>query len=177
MTTVKDALAEAYASAPHQEIIYWTLEIRHSSFLDDEGNPVAIRLVRDEEDLMARLEPDAPLNAGEEVEFINCPWEFTLPKVEEGAAPEAKLGISNVTRYITPYLENGVSQLTALEITLRPYLLSDLSGPQMDPVLTLVLTKVSVDAFSVSGTAGADDMVNYPFPGDTYNTSRFRNLA
>ena len=177
MTTIKEALAEAYASAPHEEIIFYTLEIRHSSFLDDQGNPVAIRLVRDEENLLARLESDAPLNAGEVVEFTACAFDFTFPGVEEGSAPEAKLGIGNVTRYITPYLENGVTQLTALEITLRPYLMSDLSAPQMDPVLTLVLSKIHVDAFAVTGTAGADDMVNFPFPADTYNTSRFRNLA
>lgn len=177
MAVIKEALAEAYASAPHAEIILYTLEIRHSSFLDDEGNPTAIRLVRDEENLRARLEPDAPLHGGQEVEFIACAWDFTFPPVEENSTPAAKLNIGNVTRYITPYLENGVSQLDALDIALRPYLISDLSGPQMDPVLSFVLTKVRVNQFAVSGTADVDDFVNYPFPGEIYSTSRFRNLA
>lgn len=177
MTGIQEALAEAYASAPSQEIIFHTLEIRHPSFIDDDGQPTAIRLVRENEDLVARLEPDAPLNGGEEVNFIACGFDFVLPKIEEGSAPELQLTIGNVSRHITPYLENSVSQLNPIEVTYRPYLLSDLSRPGMDPVITMMLTKVSVDAFTVSGSATVNDLVNFPFPNDAYTTSRFRNLA
>lgn len=177
MTGITEAMAEAYVSAPHEEIIFHTIEIRHPSFLDDDGNPTAIRLVQENEDLVAALESDAPLNPGQWVTFTACPFDFKLPKVEEGSAPGIELTIGNVTRFITPYLEGSVSQLNPIEATYRPYLLSDLSRPQMDPVLTMSITKVSVDAFSVSGKATGDELVNFPFPNDRYTTDRFKNLT
>ena len=46
-TTLSQALKEAYASAPSEVILLHTLELRHPSFVDDNGNPTAIRVVRD----------------------------------------------------------------------------------------------------------------------------------
>ena len=55
-TLLSEALREAYASAPSDVVILHTLELRHPSFLDDDGQPIAIRVVRDNQDLTARLE-------------------------------------------------------------------------------------------------------------------------
>jgi len=41
-TTLSQALKEAYASAPSNVIIYPTLELHHSSFKDEQGNPAPI---------------------------------------------------------------------------------------------------------------------------------------
>ena len=67
---LSEALREAYASAPSDVVILHTLELRHPSFIDDNGLPMAIRVVRDNQNLTARMEGTAPLNAGEMVEFI-----------------------------------------------------------------------------------------------------------
>ena len=63
--TLEQAIREAYASAPADTVILHTLELRHPAFADDDGRPTAIRVVRDNVDLTARLEAGAPLDAAE----------------------------------------------------------------------------------------------------------------
>ena len=55
--TLSLALREAYASAPSDVVILHTLELCHPDFKDDEGQPIAVRLVRDHQDLSAKLVP------------------------------------------------------------------------------------------------------------------------
>ncbi len=50
---LSEAIKEAYASAPSEQIILHTLELRHPAFVDEAGQPVAIRVVRDTSDLWA----------------------------------------------------------------------------------------------------------------------------
>ena len=57
--SISQAIKEAYAAAPSDVVILHTLELRHPAFKDDEGQPTAIRVVRDHVDLTARLEPTA----------------------------------------------------------------------------------------------------------------------
>jgi hypothetical protein len=57
---LSEAIKEAYASAPSDQIILHTLELRHPAFVDHAGQLVAIRVVRDTGDLWARLESQAP---------------------------------------------------------------------------------------------------------------------
>ncbi len=53
---LSEAIKEAYASAPSEQIILHTLELRHPAFVGETGQLVAIRVVRDTGDLWARLE-------------------------------------------------------------------------------------------------------------------------
>ena len=46
-TLLSEALREAYASAPSDVVILHTLELRHPSFLDDDGQHNDIRTLRD----------------------------------------------------------------------------------------------------------------------------------
>ena len=46
-TLLSQALREAYASAPSDVVILHTLELRHPAFVDDDGQSIAIRVVRD----------------------------------------------------------------------------------------------------------------------------------
>ena len=41
---LSEALREAYASAPSDVVILHTLELRHPSFIDDDDQPMAIRV-------------------------------------------------------------------------------------------------------------------------------------
>src|SRR3546814_7299253 len=80
---LSEAIKETYASAPSQQIILHTLELRHPAFVDEAGQPVAIRVVRDTGDLWARLESQAPLQAGERVQFVAMGFELDLPPRSE----------------------------------------------------------------------------------------------
>ena len=68
--TLSDALKEAYASSPSDVVILHTLELRHPDFKNEAGVTTAIRVVRDQQDLFARLEPSAPLYPSQMVRFV-----------------------------------------------------------------------------------------------------------
>ena len=102
---LSEAIKEAYASAPSQQIILHTLELRHPAFVDDAGQLVAIRVVRDTGDLWARLESQAPLQAGERVQFVAMGFELDLPPVDTMPVPEITVTLDNVSREIVRHLD------------------------------------------------------------------------
>lgn len=168
--TLDDALAEAYASAPSAEIILHTLEIRHPAF----STPV--RVVRDNQDFTAYLEADAPVNAGEQVTFIGLAFDFVLPSVEASKSPELEVRLDNVSGELIEYLDLAANSAQLIEMTYRPYLASDPSGPQMDPPLTLVVRSATASVFQVTAIAGFGDIANRKFPNQVYDTERFPGL-
>lgn len=179
VTLYQQALKEAYAANPADDVVLDTIEIRHPAFVDDNGNATAIRIVRGYDDIVATLESDAPLNAGQAVTFIGAAFNFVLPGFEEGQIPQLQITLDNVSREVTEHLEQAIGQLAPIEVTYRPYLHSDLSGPQMDPPIHMLLTSVTVDVFQVTGTATLNDVHNWGFPatvGGYYTTSRFPGL-
>lgn len=169
--SLSDALAEAYASAPAQEVILHTLEIRHPTFT------TPIRVVRDHRDLTAWLEASAPVDPGGEVTFIGFAFDFILPELGKSKSPEIEIVLDGASGEIVSYLDAAAQSQELIEVTYRPYLASDLSGPSMNPPLTLVIRSVSADVFRVRARAGYADLSNRKFPGETYDTERFPGLA
>ena len=175
--TLSEAIQEAYAHAPSDAIILHTLELRHPDFRDEAGTPVAIRVVRDQVDLTARLEADAPLNAGQLVTFIAMGFELDLPPVDTMPVPEITVTLDNVSREIVRHLDAAAESQSVIEVTYRPYLSTDLEGPQMDPPIHLVLTEVEADIFRVTGRARMLDVGNKAFPGISYTAKTFPGLT
>lgn len=162
------ALAIAYASAPETDVLLDTLEFRHASFITA-GLPYAVRVVNDHTPLLAYLEDDAPLNAGEEVEFMPLRFSLTRPsESDSGSTPELELVIDNAARALVPYLDAVKESRDPIEITWRPYLAADLAAPHMTPVLTLYLTTVSLNMSQVVARAGFSNMLNRRFPALEY---------
>lgn len=164
----EQAMKEAYASSPVDEVPLDTLELRHSEFVDEFGEPTAIRVVQGYEDQTLGLEADAPLNGGQMVKFTACRFSLVLPRMEENAIPEIQITISNVSREITKHLEAAIAVLEPIALTYRPYLSTVPEAPQMDPPIHLTLKKVKVDIFQVTGTASLEDVHNWPFPFRKY---------
>jgi Domain of unknown function (DUF1833) len=175
--TYNQAIAEAYASADLDEVILDTLELRHPAFVDDEGNPTAVRLVVSFQNYSLRLENNAPQDGGQYVTFTACPFTFQLPEFGDGTVPQLQIKIDNVSREITKYLEEASTQLTPIGVTYRPYLASDPTQPQMDPPFSFTLSKVTVDVFQATGTATTNDVNNWPFPYTQYTPTRFPGLV
>jgi hypothetical protein len=169
--TLANALKEAYASAPSSEVILHTLEIRHPSFI------TPIRVVRDHADLTAFLEADAPEDPGGEVTFVALAFDFILPEISKGASPEIEISLDNVSGEIIGYLDAAAQTAAMIEVTYRPYLASDLSEPQMNPPLTLVIRAVSADVFRIRARAGYADLSNRKFPNEIYDAERFQGLS
>lgn len=170
--TMSQALAAAYASAPETEIILETFEFRHPLF------DAPIRIVNDHESLTATLEASAPANASEEVEFQPC--YFSLKRGAEsdsGRAPELAITIGNVSQILVPYVERLRGSRVAVECTYRPYLVSDLSGPHIDPPITLTVKTISADMTAVTIRAGFQMLTNKRFPGVEYTAKNFPGLT
>ncbi len=174
---LSEAIKEAYASAPSNQIILHTLELRHPAFVDELGQITAIRVVRDTANLDARLEASAALNAGEVVRFIAMGFELDLPPVDTMPVPEIAVTLDNVSREIVRHLDAAAESQSVIEVTYRPYLSTDLEGPQMDPPIHLVLTEVEADIFRVSGRARMLDVGNKAFPGIYYTAKTFPGLT
>ena len=175
--TLSQALREAYAAAPADVVILHTLELRHPSFVDENDHPTAIRVVRDNSDLTARLEASAPLNPSQMVTFVAMGFDLELPSVDTAPVPEITITLDNVSREIVKHLDGAAESQSPIEVTYRPYLSTDLEGPQMDPPITLVLTEVSADVFRVTGRARMLDVGNKAFPSQTYSAVNFPGLA
>lgn len=176
--TYSEALAAAYASAPEDEIVLDTLEFLHPSFVDENGSPVAVRVVNDHLPLTARLEAGAPLNGGEEVEFKNVYFTFRRPPESESASlPEVELQVDNVARVLIPYLDAAKESRVPITMIWRPYLTSDLSGPHMNPPLSLTLRSVGGDMNRLTARAGFSDLSNRRFPASEYTAKKFPGLT
>jgi len=174
--TMNAALEEAYASQPIDDQTLDTLEFHHPSFVDETGQRTAIRVIYDTETWSLKLEASAPLNGGEYVDFLPVPFSFTQPGYAEDQVPTMTFSISNVSRLVTQYLELAIGQTTPIKMIYRPYLQSDTSMPQMDPVITMTLTAAVASTMQVTGTATLSDVHNWPFPSQKYTPERFPGL-
>lgn len=176
-STLSEALKEAYASAPSDVILLHTLELRHPSFVDSEGNPTAIRVVRDNVNHTCTLEETAPLNAGEAVEFVAMAFDLCLPPVEAIPVPEITLTLDNVSTEIIKYLDQAVETQDMIEMTYRPYLSDDLTCPQMNPPITLVITNIKADITKITAIARMMDIGNKSFPAENYTVKKYPGLS
>ena len=161
--TLSEALKEAYASTPSNITILHTLELRHPAFKDEKGNSTAIRVVRDNVNHICKLEDNAPL--------------LELPPVENIPVPEISLSLDNVSTEIMRYLDQAIETQDMIEMTYRPYLSNDLSCPQMDPPITLVITEITADISKISATARMMDIGNKSFPAENYTVKKYPGLS
>lgn len=173
----EQAIIEAYASQPVDELTIDTLEFHHSTFVDDSGQRTAARVSQGFDDWELCLESDAPLNAGEYVKFRGVPFSFSNPSFEVDNLPSCTFSISNVSRELTKYLELAIGKTEPITMIYRPYLESDKSQPQMNPVMVMTLTSAKANAMNVTGTASMSDVHNWPFPYQKYTPSRFPALV
>jgi hypothetical protein len=163
-TSLSEALKEAYASAPANEIVYHTLEIDHPDFT------VPIRVVRDRVELIATTE-----NA-EEVTFIPFAFDVVPPDVQSEQMPTCTIEIDNVGRELMSQLEAAYTSSEPITMTYRQYLESDKSVPQNNPPLILTILSISANVMRIRATCGYADLLNKRFPNEEYTAERFPGL-
>lgn len=175
--SISDALAEAAALAPADEVIRHTLEIRHPDFVDDAGLADSLRLVADTEDLTAPFEADAPVRPGEWVRFSAVPFAFALTLIEAGSTPEIEITIDGVTLALLQTLDSAVESAVPIAVAYRPYLDSALAdGPQMDPVPTFEIAEITVGVATVTLKARTGIDLRGQFPVRVYTPNEFPGL-
>lgn len=167
-----EALAEAAAFAVAGQPLLLTLAFYHPLIRNLAGDPMGIYLVNDHEDLLATVEDDAPLDASEEVRFIRCPMEITLPTEADDTGPgEVAITISNVTRQLVPHLTAVAYSTEPVILIARTYLPADTSAPHETPPMRVSLRSASATVKSVTSRASFGDISNRRHPRNEY-TSR-----
>lgn len=169
-TSLSEAIKEAYATAPSDEVIYHTLELRHPAF----SQP--IRVVRDHDDLTAFLEATAPEDPGAEVTFVGFAFDFKKPELGTDGVPQLTIEMDNVSRDIVANVELAMTTSDLIKATYREYIASDLAGPQNDPPMHMTIRTINADVFRVRATAGFGDFANKLWPRELYTSERFPGL-
>lgn len=164
-TALLEAVKEAYACAPSDEVHLETLEISHP------GLPTPIRLVKNRENITATLETE------EVVEFEGAAFRMSRPAAGENGLQVLTLSIDDVDRRVSDFMNAAKAFTTPVTCVFRPYLASDLSEPQMDPPLVLYLRDISADDYQVTAKATFTDLLNRRFPSECYVRSKFPSLG
>ena len=149
---MSQVLQTVYASAPVDQVIIHTLELKHAAF--DSG---AIRLCQGFDDLTATLE-DAST-----VTFTASGFGVSLPSRAVKGRQDLQFQLDNVTGEALQQIRAAKEAGGAVQVIYRVYLASDLSAPAQPPT---VMTAVSVKANpkSVSVVASFHDLVNKSWP-------------
>jgi hypothetical protein len=174
--SMSDAIREAYATAPADDVVIHTLELRHPGFVDDDGNPDSIWVTTNNEDVVATIEADAPLKGGQAVTFRHFAFNFQLASIEAGTTPTLQVSLDAVDRRIVENLDLAIVQPTKIVMCYRPFLASDLGEPQMIPPATFTLSDVKVDPLTVTAQARIDIDLDGAFPRRVYTAAEFPAL-
>lgn len=163
--TLKEAIKEAYACSPSDEVELDTLQFSHPDI------PETIYLVND------RVGHSLTLEGGQVRDFMGAPFRMIPPQSGESGAQDISLSIDNTDQRISDFLNTVKESLVPVEVTWRIFLASDTSGPQNDPPLILHLRDVVVKSAEVTGKATFVDIINKKFLTDFYTRDGFPSLA
>jgi hypothetical protein len=172
MATHSEAILEANACCPPDEVLYCTLELEHPSF----DQPVYV-VANVADDIELGIEAGSDVNQGAMVNHVACPFKAEYPEQREGQPPQCKVSIDNVKRELLPKIRAALGVRAYVKVTYREYLGSDLSEPAYGPV-QFILSKVTVKAATLTGTIMVGNLQNKRFPraDQNYNTTQFRSL-
>lgn len=172
-STATRAWEEAAATVDATEVILPTLEILHSTIVED-GRPAPIRAVRNNEDMVFRLEESAPLDAGEAVTFKAVPFGIDFPRIGKLGA-EAPIWIDNVNREVARYLEPATKLNESVVVIFRGYLKSDPDTVGHGP-FRLLLRNVKRKGARLEGTLTIADPTRLRVMREIYDQARFPAL-
>lgn len=164
------ALAEAYASVPDGVVILDTLEVWHPAFT------TPLRIVADGSALHARLEADAPRDAGAIVTFIALAFRLRAPEASPEAPGVLEAEIDTAGREIVAEIDRAVATLDPIAIIWRRFIAGTAADGPDSVVRGLTLRSVSATPVRLVALAGWTDLVNERFPRLVYDRERFPTL-
>jgi hypothetical protein len=121
-----------------------------------------------------RVSSDGVATVSRGLTFQAFPFEIDMPEESDGAPPKVRLRVCNVDRVITEAVRNAASS-SPIEVTLEVVLASQPGTVEAGP-FKFKLREVSYDAVVVEGTLAFEDLLNEPFPADTYSPVDFPGL-
>ncbi|WP_426033342.1 DUF1833 family protein [Cypionkella sp. TWP1-2-1b2] len=169
--TLSEAIQEAYASAPVDQVIYHTLELWHPAF------SAPIRVVRDFNALDARIEAGAARDPSAIVTFVGFAFDIVPPDQTSTGLPQCMIEMDNVDREILAQVDAAVVTSLPITVIYRAYLSDAVSvGPENIPPMELTLLSISATPLRLKATAGFPDLVNLRFPKLDYDLETFPGL-
>ena len=117
------------------------------------------------------------VETGVQKTFEAAAFRMSLPATGDNGLQELSIGIDNIDRRISDFLNIASTYPDPTAVIFRPYLSTDPDTVQMDPPLALYLTDISVTAVEVIGKATFADINNKAFPTERYSRARFPSLG
>ena len=161
---MSNVLQTLYASAPVNDLIIHTLEIKHAAFNVTGHSQGTIRLVQGFDDITATLE-----NANSAV-FKASGFGVSLPQKSVRGRQDLNFSIDNVTGEALNAIDDAIEAGGKIIVIYRAYAGSDLSAPGQPPVV-MTATAVKADYSSISISASFHDLVNKAWPYRRYTPS------
>ncbi len=173
------SITASYAYAT-DDVEIATVEVRHPEITDPGSGLVgSIRLasvfagpgeIEDTPFFEAKLETDAPIQAGEVVQFNRAPIEIVRPEKTSLGVPLARFRFSNVDARITKSLIAASKTLDPIQITIRAFTMATRLSGQPEVLDGFELVDPVITGTGVEVTATAPDVINTPFHRQYYDT-------
>ena len=170
---------------PNGDVEIPTIEVRHPAIISETGVEGVIRLSSEElsqADLEAspffeaRLEEDAPVDAGQIVQFIRSTIGIERPERSTTGVPQLVLRVQNADARIGQGLYEVARSATPAECTYRSFTRFTRLNGQPDVLDGLELVSPEINVVQVSVRAQGPDVVNRAFHRQRYD-SRFPLLG
>lgn len=175
MVSLDEAIAEAYASAPDDEIIYDALEIDHPTF------NVPARVVNwpvtgpEPDKFLFKHESDAPLGPNQLVEYYGIPFEIIPPESSENNAGIFQIQLT-LTDDFDQYLEAAATSPGIIKANYRQYIKGrEQEGPAV-VWLDLTITSPRREGGTIIADAAVLTWASQPY-GDLYLPSDYPALV
>lgn len=174
---LEEAIREAYATAPADTVVLYTMEIRHRTLSEP------VRIVRwpmagpDPEEFMMKLEPDASIDAGQTVKFLGVPFELKLPEKSQDTPGQFDIEIPCAGFILEQYFENAALDGGPITATFRTYIQGRESEGPIEKWADVYLQSPSIDSSSgnVSITGSVLNWLQRKF-GRLYRPSDYPGL-
>jgi hypothetical protein len=157
-------LQTLYASAPVNDLIIHTLELKNPDF-NVEGHVLgSVYLVQGFDDITAMLE-DATT-----VTFKKSGFGVSLPQKSIKGRQDLNFSIDNVTGEVLNAIDAAIEGGEKIIVIYRAYAGSDLSAPGQPPIV-MTATAIKANFSAVSISASFHDLVNKAWPFRRYTPS------
>jgi len=104
--------------------------------------------------------------------YIAYPFNITLPEDSADDFPQARITIDNVSQDLTAAIRTIQTPPT---VRIMVVLASDPDTIEVD-LPGFIMTNISYDAKTITGTISVENFMSEPFPGDLFTPTRFPGL-
>lgn len=104
--------------------------------------------------------------------YTAFPFEFTLPQDSDENMPAATISVDNVDRQIVEMIRSMTGPAT---VTVTVVLASSPDVIEAGPYV-MTLRDTGYDAYQVTGRLDVEDMLNEPYPADSFTPNTFPGL-